>query len=135
MTRDQIKSLLLSNPRAVERAILALYHCQTVGEQHTSSTREQNGRGFNCFDAEYGSYLGRWLLSGRHLTGSHLQRARQMALRYVGQLARMSETPAVPARVVATVEDRGVVTDVVLKVRSMCDAIRLMDLFQSSHSF
>lgn len=123
MTRHQVRALLLSNNRAVERAILALYHCQTVDEQHTSSTKESNGRGFNATDAEYATYLARWLLSGRHLSGSHIGRARAIALRYVGQLARMSQTRAVPARP----------TQVVVVVRSqadLMDAVSYLDRFQ-----
>ena len=96
MTKTQIKALLLSNPRAVERAILALHARQTVGEQHTSSTTESNGVGFNCFHAERGSYYARWLLSGRHLTGYHLDRARSIALHYTRQLAELSTQRAVP---------------------------------------
>lgn len=105
MNRTQVRQLLLSKPRAVERALLALYHCQTVDEQHTSSTTESNGRGFNATDAEYASYLARWLLSGRHLTGSHIARGRAIALRYVGQLARMSQTRAVKPTVTHNVGD------------------------------
>ena len=123
MNRIQVRQLLLSNTRAVERAILALYHCQTLDEQQSSSTQHQNGRGFNAFDAEVGSYYARWLLSGRHLTGHHVGKARAIALRYVGQLARMSQTPAVPARPTQVVV-------VVRTERDMVDALSYLDRFQ-----
>jgi hypothetical protein len=96
MTRDQIKSLLLSNDRAVERAIVVLYHCQTVDEQHTSSTQHLNGRGFNAFHAPSGTYYAKWVISGRRLTGRHLEAARRMACHYARQLAELSELPASP---------------------------------------
>ncbi len=123
MNRTQVRQLLLSNNRAVERAILALYHCQTVDEQHSSSTTHQNGKGFNAFDAEVGSYYARWLLSGRHLTGHHVGKARTIALRYVGQLARMSQQPATPRTP----------QQVVVVVRSesdLVDALSYLDRFQ-----
>ena len=91
MNKVQVAALLASNPRAIEAAILGLYARQTVGEQHTSSTIESNGRGFNYMDAEYGTYLAKWLQSGRHLTGSHLVRARRMATFYWRQVGEMSQ--------------------------------------------
>lgn len=123
MTRQQVRALLLSNNRAVERAMIALYHCQTLDEQHTSSTKESNGRGFNAFHAELGSYYARWCISGRRLTGYHIGKARDIALHYVGQLARMSQQRAVPARP----------TQVVVVVRSqsdLLDAVSYLDRFQ-----
>jgi len=91
MNREQIKSLLLCNNRAVERAMIALYNRQTVDEQHTSTTHQNNGRGFNAYHAKHGTYYAKWVLSGKHLTGSHLDRARKMACHYVGQLVQISE--------------------------------------------
>lgn len=98
MTKTQIISLLASNNRAVERALVALYHRQTVDEQRTSTTKESNGVGFNAKDAEYATYLAKWVLSGRHLTGRHLEAGRRIATFYARQLAEMSETRAVPRR-------------------------------------
>lgn len=126
MNRTQVRQLLLSNTRAVERAILALYHCQTLDEQQSSTTRESNGRGFNAADAEVGSYIARWLLSGRHLSGSWIGKARAIALRYAGQLARMSQTPAVhptprtPQQVVVVIRSEA----------DMVDALSYLDRFQ-----
>ena len=123
MNRNQVRQLLLSNTRAVERALMALYHCQTLDEQRSSNTTESNGKGFNAFDAELGSYYARWCISGRHLTGYHVGKARTIALRYVGQLARMSQTPAV----------RPTPKQVVVIVRSeadMVDALSYLDRFQ-----
>jgi hypothetical protein len=94
MTKSQVRQLLLTNPRAVERAILALYHCQTVDEQRSSATCENNGKGFSAAHAERGSYLARWLLSGRHLTGPWVDKARAIALHYCGQLSDMSRLRA-----------------------------------------
>lgn len=91
MTREQILLLLATEPKAVERAILAIYARQTAGEQQSATTREQNGRGFNAYDARPGTYYAEWILKGRRLTGDYLNRARRLAGRYVGQLATLSE--------------------------------------------
>lgn len=123
MNRTQVRQLLLTNPRAVERAILALYHCQTLDEQHTSSTRESNGKGFNAAHADLGSYLARWLLSGRHLSGQWVGKARAIALTYCGQLARMSQARAVPAPKTHMVVICGSESD-------MDRALRTLDQFQ-----
>jgi hypothetical protein len=96
MNKEEIKGLLMSNDRAVERAMVTLYHRQTVSEQHTSSTTESNGRGFNAFHAERGTYYAKWVISGRRLTGHHLSSARKMACYYARQLAELSVTPASP---------------------------------------
>lgn len=90
MTKDQIKSLLLSNDRAVERAMCALFARQTQDERSSSTTQHLNGRGFNAFDAPTGSYYARWVNSGRKLTGRHLDKARAMAIRYAGQLVEVA---------------------------------------------
>ncbi len=93
-TRDSIIHLLRTNDRAVERAILAIYARQTADEQRSETTREQNGMGFNGFDAKPGSYYARWVQSGKRLTGSYLEKARQMSIRYVGQLVEIAQTRA-----------------------------------------
>ena len=96
MTKAEILVLLAGSDRAVERAMVALYQRQTVGEQRTSSTTESNGRGFNAFHAERGTYYAKWVMSGKRLTGYHLDRARKMACHYARQLAEMSVQPATP---------------------------------------
>jgi hypothetical protein len=124
MNKQQIQCLLAGNNRAVELAILGLFDRQTVGEQRTSSTSESNGRGFCLNDAAYGSYLGRWLKSGRHLTGTHLGRARRMATHYWRQVAEMSNVCQllVPPPLVV----RGIYTP-----QAMATYIKNLDPFQS----
>jgi hypothetical protein len=95
-----IQWLLMQRDDAVERAILAIYACQTADEQATKTTRHSNGRGFSGADASLGSYYARWILEGKHLSGRHLARARTMSLKYVGQLAdiaknRMASSPSI----------------------------------------
>jgi len=86
MNRSDIRLSLLSNDRAVDRAMVILYQRQTVDERSTSSTKHTNGVGFNAADASLGTYYARWVMKGRRLSGQHLIKAREMALRYTGQL-------------------------------------------------
>jgi hypothetical protein len=91
MTKTAIIALLARNDLAVERAMVALYQRQTADEQHTSTTSHSNGRGFNYYHAERGTYYAKWVLSGRHLTGHHLAAARKMATYYARQLSEIAE--------------------------------------------
>jgi hypothetical protein len=86
-TPEQIHSLLVTNDRAVERAIVVIFNRQTTDEQATKQTRHRNFRGFQTCDAKRGSYWARWILAGNHLTGDHLYFARRMAIKYRRQLA------------------------------------------------
>jgi hypothetical protein len=85
-TTDAVKALLDTNPLAVERAMVVLFARQTEDERVTSLTRHDNSRGFSAAHASKGSYYARWVSSGRHLTGHHLDRARSMAKHYTRQL-------------------------------------------------
>src|SRR5574337_1345737 len=107
MNRDQIKSLLLSSDRAVERAMVALLERQTVGEQDTSTTQHLNGVGFSAFHAKSGSDYAKWVKSGRRLTGPYLAKARKMAVHYVGQLEAISQARLGDRRETHTVSDMG----------------------------
>lgn len=127
MTKLQIKALLLSNDRAVERAMVALLARQTADEQSSHTTRHQNGRGFSAFDAHQGTYYAKWVQSGRKLTGRHLDKARRMAVRYVGQLAEVSEMsvkqgPTAPTAYLVLGESR------------LCAEILAHDPFQFRHT-
>jgi hypothetical protein len=85
-TKESIIQLLDRSDKAVERAIVAIYNRQTEDEQNSSSTTHRNGRGFNGFHARSGTYYAKWILSGRHLTGTYLIKARAMSKHYVAQL-------------------------------------------------
>jgi hypothetical protein len=85
-----ILQLIISNDRALERAIIAIYNRQTEDEKSASSTRHTNGIGFAGPDASLGSYYAKWLLSGRSLSGNHLLKARKMMMKYRGQLTRIA---------------------------------------------
>jgi len=85
-TKDKIVELLQRNPIAVERAIVVIYRRQTLDEQSELETKHSNGVGFSGAHAKLGSYYAKWVLTGKHLTGSHLDKARKISLRYTAQL-------------------------------------------------
>lgn len=86
VTESEIVSLLNTNPKAVERAMVVIYDRQTADEKADSTTRHSNNRGFSACTDKRGSYYARWVLSGRSLTGHHLIKARKIAIFHRKQL-------------------------------------------------
>lgn len=86
LSKESIRELLLSNDRAVERAIVALYKRQTASEQYTKSTHKDNGVGFSAADARVLSSYAQEILGGYRLQAVNLYDARQRVLKYTQQL-------------------------------------------------
>jgi transcription initiation factor IIE alpha subunit len=94
-TADRIVNLLNTNNTAVERAIIALYNRQTADEKIARNTCHHNTVGFSAADAKTGTYLAKWLLSGKHLDGKFLAKGRNIAIKYRRQLSEIAaEKPA-----------------------------------------
>lgn len=85
-----IRSKIANDNAWLERGIVVIDARQTSDEQASGSTKYENGRGWNSADASYGGYLARYIRSGRHLSGKHLDRARRMMGKYAGQLAKVA---------------------------------------------
>jgi hypothetical protein len=102
-TEESITALLVNNDRAVERAILAIYDRQTADEKSAQTTRHSNRMGFSWASAQLGSYYAKWIKSGRKLTGTHLDRARKMAIKYRRQLCAIAADKATTADTTAKV--------------------------------
>jgi hypothetical protein len=81
---------LLTRDDAVERALVAIFNRQTEDEKRSEDTKHTNTVGFSSSDAKLGTYYAKWVLSGKHLTGSHLERARKMAHKYRRQLTEQA---------------------------------------------
>ena len=92
--KTSIIDLLDRNPRAVERALVVIYNNQTAEEKSCEATMLNNGVGFSGCDAHSGTYYAKWVLSGRHLSGKHLDKARRIAKRYHRQLLAEIEAKA-----------------------------------------
>ncbi len=89
-TPEDIRALLIKSDRAVERGIVAIYNRQTEDEKEIEETTVHNGIGFSGAHANSGSYFARWILSGRNLSGKHLDKARNLIVKYRKQLANIA---------------------------------------------
>jgi len=91
-TKEEIKEMLINSQAWLERGVLAIYSFQTFFEQEAEETTEDNGVGFNAFDANYLSYIAKYLQSGRHLSGDHVGRCRKRMVKYARQLAEIANS-------------------------------------------
>jgi hypothetical protein len=89
-TKSSIQSLLATNDRAVERAIVVIFERQTRDEQCSQYTTHLNTIGFSAAHASKGSYYAKWILSGRRLNGLHLENARKISMHYWRQLIEIA---------------------------------------------
>ena len=91
-TPEEIRALLDRSLEAVERAVVAIYRRQTEDEKEAYETKHHNRVGFAACHAGLGTYYAKWILSGKHLSGSHVERARRMVRHYAGQLHQIALT-------------------------------------------
>lgn len=86
-TQDEIKQMLITNDRAVERAIVAIWNKQTSIEKSNQVTQEHNGVGYSAFDAGFMSSLAERLTwHQRGLTAKQISAARKVIVKYSHQL-------------------------------------------------
>jgi len=100
-TPETIDALLAANPRAVERAITALFARQTADERSTETTRHSNARGFNAADARKLSFVAKFLGEGKHLKTETCVRYVAIVRKYRAQLADIANEKALAAAGVA----------------------------------
>lgn len=92
---EKVREALDAQPLAVERAISILFERQTAAEKATETTIVHNNVGVKHCHGRRIAYYGKWLASGRHLTGHHLDFARRIAHSYAGtQLAELAAVKA-----------------------------------------
>jgi hypothetical protein len=92
--KEKIKQLILTNDEAVERGMVAIYRRQTQDEKQVKATKHNNTIGFSSAHSRLGSYYAQWVLSGKHLTGYHLVKARKMMMHYSRQLVEVANQKA-----------------------------------------
>lgn len=83
--------------RWLETAICRIHERQTYEERVTGETVENNGIGWNAFDAPIGTRLAAYAATGRYFTGAHRERALRMAIKYRNQLAALANEKAARA--------------------------------------
>ena len=91
---NKIWYLLMHSDKAVDRAMVAIYNRQTAFEKSAHTTI---GVGFSGADVRLGTYYAKWVLSGKQLTGGHLMKARNMAVKYRKQLTEIANSKVVQA--------------------------------------
>jgi hypothetical protein len=90
LLQEEIRAKVQVDPRWTERAVLVLFEHQTEDEKQNDATLKRNGVGFSGSDAHLMSYYAKWLLSKKHLTGKHLEKAQKVVSKYAGQLAKIA---------------------------------------------
>lgn len=95
-TKDSIRAGLLNNDAWVLRGLVVLYDRQTLAEQQTHQTKENNKVGFSAFDAEiltsFAKQVSSWDKNKYRtpLSPKQLEVARKKILKYSGQLAKIA---------------------------------------------
>jgi hypothetical protein len=93
-TKEEIKAMLLRNPKAVERALIVLNELQTTDEKAIKQTRWDNNKGFNVPDAGILGTLANHLQNGGNLNEIQKELALSRVQKYAGQLARIANEKA-----------------------------------------
>lgn len=89
-TAEEIKAKMAVDLKWLEHGVLAIYAKQTADEQQSHQTLHHNGIGFSGCDGRYLGYVARYLQSGHHLSGQHLDKTRNKMAKYSGQLAQIA---------------------------------------------
>jgi len=89
-TAEYIKIMLATDTKWLYRGIVAIYKKQTDDEQAVQETMESNGVGFNSCDAKRLSQYAQEILHTGKLSERNRIVARQIMLKYAGQLARIA---------------------------------------------
>ena len=85
-TKEFIQEKLSTDLRWIERGVLVLFGRQTEDEKSSQVTRWENGRGFNSSDSRYLTYVSKYLMGGRHLSGRHLEKVSLKLPKYWRQI-------------------------------------------------
>ena len=101
LTKEEIVTLLVTNDRAIGRALLVLKERQTTDEQACEMTRHQNGRGFRPCHARMGTSMAEFFAKYNRLSEKQIaywrKRDRSGAMRigiYWKQLAEEAAAKA-----------------------------------------
>ncbi len=73
--------------------MIVLFNRQTRDEQQSGDTRHHNNIGFSGCNARSGTYYAQWVISGKRLTGQHLDKALKIARRHSRQLVEEANAP------------------------------------------
>ena len=89
-TKDAIKAKLAADDAWLIRGLLAIYAKQTDDEKNSDVTKEDNGIGFNAFDATILSDMAKQYIQLKFLSPRQKIIVRKCMLKYAGQLAKIA---------------------------------------------
>ena len=105
MNKQDIVQLLMSNDKAIARALVVLNERQTVTEQSAESTINHNGVGFTPADARMGTSMAQFYAKRGYLTEKQLAYWKKPNVRgvwrickYAGQLLEIAQQKAQAAK-------------------------------------
>jgi hypothetical protein len=104
ITKDFIKNQLATNPTWAVKALVKIYERQTIDEQNSQMTKENNGIGFNGLDANILSSFAEQVNKGRNLSVKQMTIVYKKMPRYWKQVASL-----IPADKLAEIENKLVV--------------------------
>jgi hypothetical protein len=89
-TKEEIRNNIMKYDLWVERSLVAIYRKQTSQEQICEDVKVNNGIGFSAFHVKMGTYMSKWIISGKHLNEKFMNKARNIVLHYTKQLEQIS---------------------------------------------
>jgi len=101
ITKDFIKNQLATNPTWAVKALVKIYERQTIDEQNSQATKENNGVGFNGLDANILSSFAEQVNKGRNLSVKQMTIVYKKMPRYWKQVASL-----IPADKLAEIENK-----------------------------
>ena len=101
ITKDFIKNQLATNPTWAVKALIKIYERQTIDEQNSQSTKENNGIGFNGLDANILSSFAEQVNKGRNLSVKQMTIVYKKMPRYWKQVASL-----IPADKLTEIENK-----------------------------
>jgi hypothetical protein len=104
ITKDFIKNQLATNPTWAVKALVKIYERQTIDEQNSQATKENNGVGFNGLDANILSSFAEQVNKGRNLSVKQMTIVYKKMPRYWKQVASL-----IPADKLTEIENKLVV--------------------------
>lgn len=85
-TKDDVRKLIKTDDRWLNKSLKFLFSQQTRSEQVTETTQVHNSVGFSAAHASVLSYYTRWISSGKNLTGRHRAKAQEIVSMYAQQV-------------------------------------------------
>lgn len=89
-TKEDIRALLETNDKMVERSLLKMYDRQEDDEKAAQETRKHNSVGFNGADAPILSSIAQQLTNKGWISQKQRELCRKKLMKYAGQLAEIA---------------------------------------------